>query len=436
MKKIIKYLSMIICSFMLFSINVNAASYNVSVTSNSVTVGNSITLTINGIDLAGKFTLSSSNTSVATLSKASIWLDNNSESITITTSTAGTATITITPTDVTGYDGSNVTGNKTITITVKNKQTSNNNSPTSSYVPPKKSSNNNLNSLTIDGYSLNTEFNKDTLEYSAILPADTNLIKINAQKADSTASVSGVGEKEVKTGINTFEIKVTAQNGNVKTYKLNITVLEPKKVTIDDKEYSIVEKDGILELINGYEKKNILINDEEISGYYNDITKYNLVILRDNEGNNNYYLYDNGKYYLYKEYDFSGVRLHLIDGKKPSNYVERELSINEEKIKAYQLDTSKSNTTYALKDDTINNYYLVYAMNIKTGNKNYYLIDKIENTAIRYDEELNNLFLNIKNEDNYKTYFFIALGALGIVTISFGITLITKGRKRKNKFNF
>ena len=111
--------------------------------------------------------------------------------------------------------------------------------------------------------------------------------------------------------------------------------------------------------------------------------------------------------------------------------------INDDKIKAYQLDTSKKNTTYALDTDIVSNYYLVYAMNVNTGNKNYYLIDKLENTAIRYDEELNSLFITAKQENNnYKTYFFIALGAIGIITIVFGINIIISGRKNKNKLNF
>ena len=141
--KLIKYLSIAICSFMLFITNAYAASYTVSVTSSSVTVGNSITLTINGSDLAGKFILTSSNNNIASLSETSIWLDNNSKSITINTSNAGTATITIKPEDVTGYDGNGVTGDKSVTITVKEKQTNTNPSPNNSYVPPKKSSNNN-----------------------------------------------------------------------------------------------------------------------------------------------------------------------------------------------------------------------------------------------------------------------------------------------------
>ena len=35
--------------------------------------------------------------------------------------------------------------------------------------------------------------------------------------------------------------------------------------------------------------------------------------------------------------------LHLLDSKVPDNYIERELTINDEKIKAYQIDNSKKN---------------------------------------------------------------------------------------------
>ena len=433
--KLIKYLSIAICSFMLFITNAYAASYTVSVTSSSVTVGNSITLTINGSDLAGKFILTSSNNNIASLSETSIWLDNNSKSITINTSNAGTATITIKPEDVTGYDGNGVTGDKSVTITVKEKQTNTNPSPNNSYVPPKKSSNNNLSSLTIDGYSLDKEFNKDTLEYSVTVSRNTSKININAQKADSTATTSGTGEKEVKVGLNSFEIKVTAQNGDVKTYKINVTVLEPLYVEVDNKKYTIVENET-LDLIEGYQKTTIKINENDILAYYNELTKLHLVVLKDEEGNSNYYIYDNNNYSLYKEYNFSGVRLYLLKGRKPENYIEREFTINDETIKAYQLDNTKKNTTYALEEDTISNYYLIYAMNVKTGNKNYYLIDKLENTAIRYDEELNNLFLDVKKDEdnNYKNYFFITLGALGIVIILFGISLILNGKSNKKKY--
>lgn len=179
MKKVVKYLSIIICTFIISISYVKAASYDVSVTSNTVTVGNSITLTIKGNDLAGKFTLSSSNSCVASLSGSSLWIDNNSQSVTISTSNAGTAVITITPTDVTSYDGNTITGNKTVTITVNSKPTSNPNNggnKTGTTTTPKptkkKSSNNNLSSLTIEGYNLDKEFKKDVTEYSVVVEND------------------------------------------------------------------------------------------------------------------------------------------------------------------------------------------------------------------------------------------------------------------------
>lgn len=433
MKKIINYISVFICSFLLIINNVNAASYSVSLTSNTVTIGNTVTLTINASDMAGKFTVSSSNTNVAKLSQTSTWIDNGKASITISANQVGSSTITIVPEDVTDYDGNGVSGNKTLTITVKNKQT---NSSPNKNVTVKKSTNNYLSSLTIDEYSLDKEFNKETLEYGVTLPSEVDKIKINAQLDDSTAEVTGTGEREVTVGENIFEIKVTAQNGDVKTYKLTAIVQEPTEIEINNQKYKLMEKEGLLEEIEGYEKTTINIEDKDILAYYNEKTKYNLVILQDEEGNNNYYLYENGNYTLYEEYNFSGVRLYLLDNKMPENYVKRELIIEDKKINAYQLDTTKKNTTYAIDTDTINNYYLVYAMNINTGNKNYYLIDKKENTAIRYDEELNSLFLNIDKDNNYKTYFFILLGVVGVIFVVFAINLIVNGRKKKHKLNF
>ena len=39
---------------------------------------------------------------------------------------------------------------------------------------------------------------------------------------------------------------------------------------------------------------------------------------------------------------------------------EKEIALDDEQIKAYQLDTSKSNTTYALSEEDLSNYYLVH----------------------------------------------------------------------------
>lgn len=85
-----------------------------------------------------------------------------------------------------------------------------------------KKENNYLSSLTVDG-NLVTNFNKDTLEYTLedVLYTKTSII-IGGVVEDSDATITGTGTKSLKTGSNTFEITVTAQNGTTKTYKINI----------------------------------------------------------------------------------------------------------------------------------------------------------------------------------------------------------------------
>ena len=84
MRKILKYICMFLFVFVAFNNNVYAVSYSVSITSNSVTVGNSITLRINCSNVAGRFNFSSSNSSVLAVSKSTDWIDNATQSITLT----------------------------------------------------------------------------------------------------------------------------------------------------------------------------------------------------------------------------------------------------------------------------------------------------------------------------------------------------------------
>ena len=76
---------------------------------------------------------------------------------------------------------------KTLTINVKEKTVVNN-------TPKPKSSNNYLSSLSIDGIELDKKFDKEILEYSAQIPAETEKIKINA--INSNASVDRVSIKK------------------------------------------------------------------------------------------------------------------------------------------------------------------------------------------------------------------------------------------------
>ncbi len=444
MKKAVKYLSLMICTFVISINYAKAASYDVTVTSKTVTVGNSVTLTIKGNDLAGRFDLSSSNSSVASLSNNSLFIDNDSKSITITTKSVGTTTITIIPTDVTAYDNNTITGNKTITITVEDKPTSNpstggNNSGTTNNTTPtkKKSTNNYLSSLTIEGYTLNKEFKKDEIEYSIMVENDINKIKINAQLDDSSAKVTGIGEVEVKEGINKLEIKVTAEDGSIRTYILNVTVkeLNPIEVTIDKKKYTIIRKEGELEPPENYEKSSIKIGEEEVLCYINKNTKNIIVGLTDEKGVSKFYSYDEKtkKYTQYNGYKIGGLYLNIISMPKdkiPSGYSKVYFNYGDSKLEGYQ--SINNNVTYAADNDVKgSDFYLVYAINEVTGETGTYMYDKLDGTIQRFNSSL---FLTYKEKaDNYLLYFLLSLVTLATTIITFVIILMKK-KKHKNKF--
>ena len=89
---------------------------------------------------------------------------------------------------------------------------------------PEKSSNKDLKELEVEGdYKITPEFSKDVTEYDLTVGEDVESIKINAVTEDENAKVTIKGNDKLLTGINTVEVKVTAEDGTEKTYKINVT---------------------------------------------------------------------------------------------------------------------------------------------------------------------------------------------------------------------
>lgn len=445
MKKVVKYLSIIICTFIISISYVKATSYDVWVTSTTMVVGNSITLTIKGNDLTGRINLSSNSSNIS-LEKSNVWIENNSQSITITAKSAGTATITFIPEEgMSNNNGDPVSlGNKTVTITVNSKPTSNpsnggNKTGTTTTPKPtkKKSSNNNLSSLTIEDYNLDKEFKKEVTEYSVVVENDVKKIKINAQLDDSSAKVTGIGEVEVKEGINKLEIKVTAENGSTRTYTLNVTVkeLNPIEVTINKKKYTIIRKEGELEPPENYEKSSIKIGEEEVLCYINKNTKNIIIGLTDEKGVSKFYSYnkETKEYTLYNGYNIGGMNINILEMPEeliPKGYIKVSFNYNNNKLDGYQY--IKKNQTYAA-DDKIkgSDFYLIYGINENTGEKALYVYDKLEGTIQRFNSDLVEAYNDENNK--YFMYMLISLALLAVSIITLSIVLI-KQKKNKTKF--
>lgn len=174
-----------------------AGSFVVSKSSVSLTEGETTTFNVSVSNCEGKFTISSSDSSIVKVSSGAVWpTEQKAETITITALKAGTATITVTATDVAdnSTEPQEVTGSKSISVTVKAKSTSGSNS----------GSGNNTGGSTTKPSTPTTTAPKFTSVNETVYATDDG---INVRKSYSTSSKAlgslKKGESIKRTGIAT-----------------------------------------------------------------------------------------------------------------------------------------------------------------------------------------------------------------------------------------
>ena len=80
-----------------------------------------------------------------------------------------------------------------------------------------------LSSLTVEQYSLEPEFSPDITEYSLTVGGDVEKLDIGAIAEDTNATIEITGNTGLLIGENTVNVKVTAEDGTVRTYTINVT---------------------------------------------------------------------------------------------------------------------------------------------------------------------------------------------------------------------
>lgn len=83
-----------------------------------------------------------------------------------------------------------------------------------------KSDNNYLQEIILSSGSL--DFNKDVLYYEVTVLNEVNELEITAKTLDSKATVKGNGIYKIEVGNNLIKLDVTAENGNLKEYTINV----------------------------------------------------------------------------------------------------------------------------------------------------------------------------------------------------------------------
>ena len=432
-----KRLKYLFITLLLLPITGKAAVYHCSAPS-SVESGETISVTVSG-NLSSSYTtwsgliVGEGNASYSS-GDLNIWADgpNFSRTVYFTAGNPGSATFYVGNIDVSD-ENQEYSGSDTCTVNIVSAsrpngasanvyEATNNSNEEEIEVDPDKSSNNSLKSIEIEEIKISPAFNKDKLEYTAVVSGDKEKVNIKAEVEDEKASIEGLGEKELKEGINKFEIIVTAENGISKKYVITITRKEknPIEVTINKKKYTVSKKEIGLKAPEGFTKTTLVINNEEVVAYSNSFTGYILVALVDEDGNAGWYIYkqSNGTYTKYSEFKSNGLRLIILEPKKkdiPYKYKKSVININGENVNSYALQIGST-------------YRIVYALNMDTGEKNFYLYDMYENTFQRFYNVQVDIYRGL-----LKKLEIVIIGLLCLLLIMFIIIISQKIINKKTR---
>ena len=138
--------------------------------------------------------------------------------------------------------------------------------------------NNYLAGLSVNGISLTPSFNMYNSEYGAVVASSVSSVTVAATAVSDKASVSGTGTYNLKYGTNVINIKVTAQNGKVRNYTVNIA--RPNSQGGGDAnmntEYAVDSENGIISgIASGISPSEITGKIAVTNGCYVRITDMN-----------------------------------------------------------------------------------------------------------------------------------------------------------------
>lgn len=416
-----------------FILNVFAQG-NVSISTNSlnITKGESKTFTITSNNSAGRIDISSTDNSIASVSKSSTFLDMTSDTITVTANSVGTTTIKVYIADMTTYDDEDLSG-KTYTINVNvsdvvkeetkkedNNVSSNNNVSdnqnnnsnnninekiTTKSIDKKsnKSNNTNLKELKVDGFELDKI---DDSHYSLNVNNSVKNINVLATAEDNNAKVNGIGLHELNIGKNEINIEIVANDGTKKTILLSVNRYD--KLIISDLKEVINNKD--------IEDIEIYIDSDTI------ISKEDLKLIKESKRKVIFSFYDEDNKKIYS---------WIVDGKKIDKLLDVDTTIvlNENNIKKIK---QVSNYADGVFINFNHNGSLPNGVSIKI-----YVGDKFDNgdvvSVYYYNENKNTLELKIESVKVQEEYveFSIEHCSNYFVTMS---NLKTNNNKSNNVF--
>lgn len=399
---------------------------SISASSKSVSEGSTFTVTVkasSSVFVEGLSLKCSGGTIVSSLGKSS--LDKGETTTAKIKLTGDTCTVTVTGTSANYETETEASASASVTVTKKvtsssNGTTSNNNSSSSSsnnsnnsssqttQTKDTRSKDNTLSSLTVSEGTMSPSFNASKTTYDIELSGTVSEVTIDAKANDSKASVSGTGKKSLKVGNNTYSVVCTAENGSKKTYTLNFYVDEAPLVytKYNDIDLGVIRLLDKVKAPDGFEKKTIQLEGQDIEGYTNSKLNMNIAYLVDEKGNKDFYVIEDGKVVsVYQTITVNG-RVYVVLNQPTDLQEVKDLQTTTLTIDDVEL------SGWLFNDENLKNYSLVYLMNSE-GQKHLYVYESTEGTLQIYTPS------QVSNQSmNTMTYIFIG------TTIFFALTTL------------
>ena len=389
-------------------IDAQAANVVIALSASTVSVGNNVTATISvsGSDISAYTIYVSYNSSVLQYNSASgsaivnggggtvtaSGTSAGSFSISFTAIANGNGSITTSGSDVYDINGNAISishAGATVTVATasNNGDTNNGNATTEAGETTEtteddgRSADCDLASLQVSPGTLTPAFSADRTTYSLQVDEDVTSVVVSASAADGNATTSVSGANSIQKGKNTVRVTVTAENGAVKVYTINVQAGEDvgdPVATIDGKEYSFVMNEDGLEAPEGFTAGTTTYKDWDVLSYESPNKKITVVCLKDEDGENHWFIMDAEKdvFTPYQEYSSQYNRYIITavpDGVAiPDGFKETTLKIGDNSVVAYQSD-----------DIADKDLYLVYAINVE-GEEGFYEYDAKEQAFLRY----------------------------------------------------
>lgn len=328
-------------------------------------------------------------------------------------------------------------GLNTFKITVKSESGENNVYTLNITRLDNRNKTNTLSTLTISGYSI--KFNKDTTNYDLNVKSNVDKIKIDASLTDEKSSfVKGYGPREInlKTGENTIEIKVQAENESIKTYKINVTKEDGRsnnnylsKLSLSsgnipfDKETLEYETTVLYEV----DKIELDIETEDSKAKYEVKGNDKLVV-----GENIIAIKVTAENESTKEYKIKVIR------KEESEVLSNNSNLSNLIVEGYQIDFSSNKYEYNLKINEETTLNITYETEDESSTVTIYGNKDLKNESLirvkvtAEDGTETEYKIRIEKEEKSKLLYIIIGGAILLIIIIIVIILTTKKKKKQS----